>query len=493
MSTHSARLTVLLPSNPMLSSSHPTVLIIFGATGDVVAKKIVPAIFRLFSAGRLPTLFRVVGFSRREQSDEVFQAYIRELVAKKADLKATEEQMAAFAALFSYARGSFDQKEDYVGLAQALGQVDGDWKTCANKLFYLAVPPDLYEPIFHHLADVGLTKECGEDGGWTRILVEKPIGMDQTTSETIDGLLGNLFREEQIYRIEHYLAKEMIRNLLVFRFGNDLFEGMWNHEHIEQIHIRLWEAIGVETRGAFYDKVGALRDVGQNHLLQMLALVTMEPPRFLDADGIREQRAALLKTLRPATPMHTFRAQYEGYQAIPGVQPDSQTETYFAVETFLDHPRWQGVPCRLEGGKRLGRARKEIEILFRHPAPCLCPAEGEHQRNRLLITLDPHEDITVELWSKKPGYGWETEKRSLDFRLRDASQRVQYTEEYEKVMLDAIEGDQTLFVSTEELRAMWAFIDPILKDWQENQVTLETYPVDTETVAAEAEEKLKEE
>ncbi len=474
----------------MAPSSHPTILIIFGATGDVVAKKIVPAIFRLFSAGKLPPLFQVVGFSRREQSDEVFQAYIRELVAKKADLKATEEQIMKFSALFTYTRGAFDQKDDYDGLARTLGQVDGEWKTCANKLFYLAVPPDLYEPIFHHLSDAGLTKECGEDGGWTRILVEKPIGMDQATSETIDGLLGTLFREEQIYRIEHYLAKEMIRNLLVFRFGNDLFEGIWNHDYIERIHVRLWEAIGVETRGAFYDKVGTLRDVGQNHLLQMLALVTMDTPRFLDADGIRTQRAALLKTLRPASPMRTFRAQYEGYQAIPGVQPNSQTETYFSVETFLDLPRWQGVPCRLEAGKRMGRARKEVEILFRHPAPCLCPEGGEHHRNRLLITLEPLEEIRVELWSKKPGYDWETEKRSLDFLLRDASQRVQYTEEYEKVMLDAINGDQTLFVSTEELRAMWAFIDPILKDWEEGRVTLETYPVDTETIAAEAEEKL---
>lgn len=477
----------------MAPSSHPTILIIFGATGDVVAKKIVPAIFRLFSAGKLPPLFRVVGFSRREQSDEVFQAYIRDLVAKKADLKATEGQIAKFSALFTYTRGAFDQKDDYDGLARALGQVDGEWKTCANKLFYLAVPPDLYEPIFHHLSDAGLTKECGEDGGWTRILVEKPIGMDRATSEAIDGLLGQLFREEQIYRIEHYLAKEMIRNLLVFRFGNDLFEGIWNNKYIERIHVRLWEAIGVEMRGAFYDKVGTLRDVGQNHLLQMLALVTMDAPRLFDADGIRAQRAALLKTLCPASPMRTFRAQYEGYQAIPGVQPNSQTETYFSVETFLDSPRWQGVPCRLEAGKRLGRARKEVEILFRHPVPCLCPVGGEHHRNRLLITLEPLEEIRVELWSKKPGYDWETEKRSLDFLLRDASQRVQYTEEYEKVMLDAIDGDQTLFVSTEELQAMWAFIDPILKDWEENRVTLETYPVDTETIAEEAEGKFADE
>ncbi len=476
----------------MSSVSHPTVLVIFGATGDVVAKKIVPALFRLFAAGRLPTSFRVVGFSRREQSDAVFQTYIRDLVMKKTDLNATAGQVAAFAALFVYVRGSFDQKEDYAGLSQALNQVDGEWKACANKLYYLAVPPDLYEPIFHHLSAASLTKECGEDGGWTRILVEKPIGMDRVTSEAIDGLLGSLFREEQIYRIEHYLAKEMIRNLLAFRFGNDLFEGIWNHEHIERIHVRLWEAIGVETRGAFYDKVGALRDVGQNHLLQMLALVTMDAPRFLDADGIREQRAALLKTLRPVGAMHTFRAQYEGYQAIPGVRPNSQTETYFAVETVLDHPRWQGVPCRLEAGKRLGRARKEVEVWFRHPVPCLCPEDGEHHRNRLLITLEPLEGIAVELWTKKPGYGWETEKRSLDFTLRDASQRVQYTEEYEKVMLDAIEGDQTLFVSTEELRAMWAFIDPILKDWEEGRVALETYPPDTEGVAVEAEEKIGE-
>lgn len=447
-----------------------------------MAKKIIPAMFRLHMMGKLPPLFRVIGFSRRKLSDAEFQAYVGVLLRKQGESQVAEDALQTFTSLFSYIRGNLDVLEDYQLLAHALGHLEGAERVCVNSLFYLAVPPDVYEPIFQNLSRSGLATASGYTS-WTRILVEKPIGIDSATSERLDLLMSQLFHEEQIYRIEHYLAKEMIRNLLAFRFGNNLFEGVWDRSFIERIHIRLWESIGVESRGSFYDKIGTLRDVGQNHLLQMLALTTMEPPTSLTAEAIRTRRAEVLASLQAMseaqTLERTFRAQHDGYTSIAGVAPDSHTETFFAVTTFLDMPRWKGVPIRLEAGKRLGRARKEIEILIRHPSPCLCPP-GEHRRNRLTITLEPIEGIIVDWWSKKPGHGWEMEKRSLDFVLREASERMQYTEEYQKVILDAIHGDQTLFVSTDELRSMWRFVDPIQSAWQKGIVPLARYTPDSD-------------
>ncbi len=471
------------------SSSHPTALIIFGATGDVVAKKLIPSVFQLFTAGKLPPKFRVIGFSRRDWSDADFRAHVSDMVKARPELQATEEQLHAFARLFFFAHGIFDRAEDYALLHQKLEILNAEWGVNANILLSLAVPPHLYETILPHLAAAGFANDGAGKHGWTRMLVEKPIGMNAASSEALDLLMSRLFREDQVYRIEHYLAKEMLRNVLVFRFGNNVFEEGWNQTAIEHMHVRLWEKIGVESRGAFYDHVGALRDVGQNHLLQMLALVTMDRPSAFEAEAIRAKRTELLRALRPIAPermaQQTFRAQHEGYKQIAGVAPDSSTETYFAATSFIDHPRWRNMPFTIEAGKRMGEARKEIEILFRHPLPCQCPSNA-HQRNRLLITLEPQEGITIDLWAKKPGHAWETEKRSFSFLLREAHERIQYTEEYQKVLLDAIGGDQTIFISTEELRAMWAFVDPIQKAWQENRVPLHSYAPNTSAVAQKA-------
>ncbi len=465
------------------SSTHPTILVIFGATGDVVAKKIIPAIAHLFQTQALPKLFHVVAFSRRPLSDQDFRDHVREVMTHHKDIPLTEEQVEQFCKLFTYSQGQFQEAEAYQRLGVSLGRVDGEWKACANKLFYLAVPPSDYEPIFQNLASSGLTIPCSDNTGWTRVLVEKPIGMDSESSEHLDRLMSQYFQETQIYRIEHYLAKEMVRNLLVFRFANNLFEGIWSREHIEQINIRLWETLGVENRGNFYDNVGTLRDVGQNHLLQMLALMTMEQPEKFEADAIRKGRANVLHALRPPTPENmakeTYHAQYTGYQQIVGVKPDSQTETYFKLKTTLDLPRWRDVPIVMEAGKRQGSIRKEIVILFKHPEPCLCPTV-EHLRNRIVISLEPYEGIKVDVWAKKPGHEFVIEQRSLDFLYRDAKDKVQYVEEYEKVLLDAIEGDQTLFVSTDELASMWKFIDPIIDAWKSGTVPLDTYTPDTD-------------
>jgi glucose-6-phosphate 1-dehydrogenase len=465
--------------------AEPTIFVIFGATGDVVAKKVIPALWHLREKGTLPELFRVIGVSRRDVPDTEFQNHVRATIAAHAEISPDEPKLVAFSELFSIEKGNDGETVDYKALAATLGRVDGEWRVCANKLFYLAIPPDAYESTLKELSASGLTEECADETGWTRILVEKPIGSDAATATKIDELLGSLFEEKQIYRIEHYLAKEMLRNILTFRFTNNLFEMSWDKRTIESIHIRLWETLGVEKRGSFYDDVGALRDVGQNHLLQMMALVTMDRPSSFSADAIREKRAELLESLVPPTPEvvedHTFRGQYEGYREIKGVSPDSETETFFKIRTSLAHPRWGGVPIIMESGKRMHERAKDIVVTFKHPEPCLCPPDSEHFKNRVIFSIEPKEGIMIEFWSKKPGHGYEIEKRSFDFLLRgEGEKRSQYVEEYEKLILDGINGDQTLFVNTEELKAMWRFIDPIVDSWKTGAVPLTPYKPDTD-------------
>ncbi len=468
--------------NGTLPKNIPTVFVVFGATGDLMARKIIPALFHLFEKGMLPKLFHLIGVARREMSREEFQTYVEKLVRANPELKPKPTTLAAFVRMCSYHQGLFDVDADYKRLATTLGHIDGQWRVCANKLFHLAVPPQHYETIFQHLHSSGLTTPCGPEEGWTRVIVEKPFGKDLESAQRLDELLGRLFKEVQIYRIDHYLAKEMIQNVLLFRFSNNLFEDMWDGTLIERIELRLLENIGVEDRGGFYDSVGALRDVGQNHLLQMLALITMERPSGFTPESIRARRAAVLSALtlpeRTPSTTTTYRAQYQGYRTIKGVQKDSTTETYFKIRAELSTPDFGGVPIVIEGGKRLGNAKKEIVVTFRHPTPCLCPS-GSHLRNRLIFHLGPREGITIQFWAKKPGLKMEIEERTFEFLFRDKRRNIQYVEEYEKLLLDCIAGDQTLFVSTDEVRAMWKFIDPIVCAWQRNDVPLRHYKPDT--------------
>ena len=479
----------------MPTQTRPTILVIFGATGDVVARKVIPSLYHLFRSHQLPAIFCVIGFSRRDQSNDVFREYIRDTLSKHVSPTLDSVAVNAFLELFSYVRAELDKPEDYTPLAEKLGLIDGEWRTCANKLFYLAVPPSLYQPIMNSLSASRLAESCSNEdslslrgGGpgrgvaWTRVLVEKPIGTNQSTAETIEIQLSHSFKEEQIYRIEHYLAKEMVRNILTFRFRNDIFEPIWNRDGIESVHIHLHETLGVEKRGAFYDAIGTLRDVGQNHLLQLLALVAMDAPTSFDPNAIRDARADILSHLKPMSreemQTKTVRAQYDGYRSIAGVQPDSQTETYFRVTTEIDTPRWRGVPFVLDAGKRIDNIKKEIVITFKHPQPCLCPSNN-HSKNHIVISIQPEEAIKIEFIAKKPGTTMETETRSMDFLFRPKDSIAQYVEEYAQVLLDAIRGDQTLFVNTKELEAMWRFIDPIVDAWSRNEVALVTYRPDT--------------
>ena len=472
------------------SSHYPTVLIILGATGDLVRRKIAPALYNLYTEGLLPDNFQIVAFARREFSDEDYRAYLSSIITEHHDTDPTTLQ--AFLSLFVYHQGLLDQESGYQSLAMRLGYSDKKWQACANKLFYLAVPPEFYAAIFQNISQAGLTSPC--EKAFSRVLVEKPFGRDLKTAEDLDNLLGQLFTEDQIYRIDHYLAKEMLQNILTFRFMNDIFEDSWNVDSIEKIELRLLEKIGVEQRGAFYDGVGALRDMGQNHLMLMLALVTMNRPASLNANDVRQRRAEILQKLiipsEKEITTSTFRAQYQGYRSIDNVAPDSSSETYFKLRAFLDDPRWSGVPIYMESGKRMGQAVKDIVVTFKHPAHCLCQQKNHH-RNRVAFIMEPEEGIKIHFWAKRPGRDFQTEERTMEFTLRGADGQRQYVEEYQKLLLDAIEGDQTLFTSTAEVQAMWRFIDPIVKAWQSDKDSLQSYAPDDSSISSHADIQLK--
>lgn len=456
----------------------PTIFIIFGATGDLMARKIAPALFHLFHSDALPKLFTIIGFGRQPYSDNDFRKHVEEALTKHYEGAAHTGRIPDFLKLLHYHQGTFEDARSYKTLAKRLGQIDGEWRVCSNKLFYLATPPESNELILRHIDRAHLADPCSPEEGWTRILVEKPFGKNIADAEKLDALLGKLFREEQIYRIDHYLAKEVLQNIMMFRFSNNLLEHVWNNQFIEKIDIRLLEKIDIEGRGNFFDGVGALLDVGQNHLLQMLALIGMEHPGTFTASAIREKRSELLnKVVLPIPEMiqkHTFRGQYNGYLKEKGVRKNSNTETYFKLQTSIDSPRWSGVLITLEAGKKMPRVNKEIVVTFRHPLPCLCPTGAKHYKNRIYFRMEPEPGIAIRFWSKKQGHKLTLEEQVLSFNYHDGNHR-RYLEEYAKLITDVIAGDQTLFVSSPETMAGWRFIDPIITAWRNKVAPLVPY------------------
>ncbi|MFW5703702.1 MAG: glucose-6-phosphate dehydrogenase [Patescibacteria group bacterium] len=457
----------------------PTVIVVFGATGDLARKKIFPALYNLYKYNQLPEKFSIIGSSRSARSDDEFRSYLTKIITEFEGTTPESDSFDQFLSLCTYHQAEFSHIEDYKQIAQALGRNDEYWSICSNKLYYLAVPPKMYKGMLHNLADSGLTEPCSPEEGWTRVLIEKPLGYDEKTAEEIDDLLGKLFKEEQVYRIDHYLAKEMVQNILTFRFANNLLEESWNSKSIEKIEIRMLENFGVDNRGDFYDALGALRDVGQNHILQMLALTLMDCPGSLTEEKIREKRTELLQHLMPYSreqiKTNTFRAQYEGYRKTEGVDHNSNRETYFRLKTFVDHPRWQGMPIYLESGKQVGELRNEVVVTFKENVPRPPSLSKKDFRNKVTFGIEPKEEIAISFIAKKPGLQFDVQENIFTFSLRDTRHKNQKAEEYERVLLDCIRGDQMLFVSTEEVQAMWRFIDPIVCAWEDKVTELHTY------------------
>jgi glucose-6-phosphate 1-dehydrogenase len=434
----------------------PTAIVILGGTGNLAETKLLPALFDLFVRKDLPSAFVVIGLSRKAWVDGDYQRYVREAVGL-ARQHADPEMVAEFAALARYRRGTFDDSLTYEALKEALTEADEALGQCTNKLFYLAVPPQYYSSIFTQLATSGVMTLCNSYDSWSRVLVEKPFGRDLETAKALEAQLAAQFKEEQIYRIDHYLAKDAIENILALRFGNRVLADSWHKGEVESIAIRVLESKDVSTRGSFYDGIGALRDVGQNHVLQILALITMEATALADVAAMRRARARVLGALTPPTAF--VRGQYEGYRDTEGVAADSSTETYFKLTTTIDLPKWQGVPVTLEAGKALKENRIDAVITFK-AKPDAANIETPHQ-NVLTITMAPEVRITFRVYVKKPGFAFVLEPRELELTHTPAADSYS-PEAYARVLHDCIAGDQTRFVSGEEVTAAWRFITPLL-------------------------------
>ncbi len=453
--------------NPQIQAMHPAIMVIFGVTGDLSVKKVLPALFHLFQQNSLPKRFAVIGFSRRNWNDGQFRDEVKKILIHHGK---DRKKLATFLQCFHFQSGLFHEKESYKNLSRHIDMIDRQWGVCTNTLFHLAVPPEYYSLILKNIDKYHLSSKCGPGEGWSRILVEKPFGNDYATAQKLDSMLGAIFREKQIFRVDHYLGKETVQNILAFRFSNSLFEELWDNKHIEKIEIKLLEKGDVGTRGEYYDATGALRDVGQNHILQMLALIAMDNPMELNGDLIRKNRAKAIQSLKiitgSALKKRAIRGQYTGYRNAEEVNPRSRTETYFRIKSYLEGKRWRGVPFYLESGKGLKESKAEIVVHFKGVDPCFCPPDNnEHNhQNVIIFMIQPNQGITVRFWSKKPGLQMEIEPRNLTFHYkRDGSLHLSG---YEKLLYDAILGDQTLFSSTQEVLAAWRFITPIVQGWK---------------------------
>ena len=460
-----------------VSVTVPTIFVIFGITGDLSQHKLLPALFGLFTHNLLPKKFKIVGFSRREWSQNDLHIFVREILnsrlssnlsSKKSEIpdEDTQKVIKDFLDHIEHAKGVFDNPKAYTDLKQQLDKIDAGFGQCTNKLLYLAVSPSFYKVIFKQLANSGLNIPCGGEFGWTRILVEKPFGKDAKTAQKLEVQLSKIFQESQIFRIDHYLAKETVQNILAFRFSNSIFEQIWNAKMIEKVYIQVTEKDGIKNRGDFYDGIGALRDFGQNHLLQMLAIIAMDRPVTMHGDDVRKMRASILKKLifsknagkNSKIDEQITRGQYQGFQQEKGVAPDSQTETYFRLPVFIATNRWKNVPFILESGKALKESKAEIAVYFKR----LDYAE----QNILRFKIQPNEGIEIDLWIKKPGFEKEYQQKVLAFSYEASEFENEIPDAYERVLFDCVRGDQTLFASTDEVKYSWKFITPILRKWK---------------------------
>lgn len=445
--------------------NYPTAIVIFGGTGNLAETKLLPALFDLYTQNLLPSVFRIIGLSRKEFTHDEYREFVKaSIMAKKAEVQADE--LATFCTQIRFASGSFDDIASYTNIAGELTQFDALIGQCTSKLFYLAVPPNLYAGIFDKLKESNVMALCDGVGSWSRLLVEKPFGSDLATAEALEKQLCNLFKEEQIYRIDHYLAKEAIENIISLRFANSILSDSWNGSRIEEISVRLFESQDVSTRGSFYDSIGTLRDVGQNHMMQILALLTMKPADIHSAEAVRESRLEAIQSLIMHDTDNRIRGQYSGYVETPGVDPKSTTETYFKIETHIDSDSWKDVKVTLESGKALDSSFAEATISFRPIDTCSCAAKPEvhTHRNVLHIMFSPKQSICLSMWVKEPGFTFKLHERELVL-AKEEGEIFRSPEAYERVLYDCIIGDQTRFVSGAEVTASWKFITPILESF----------------------------
>ncbi|HVL89292.1 MAG TPA: glucose-6-phosphate dehydrogenase, partial [Actinomycetota bacterium] len=441
-----------------MTAPKPQIAVIFGASGDLTHRKILPAFYNLLRHGSLPEQFAILGYARSGWDDARFRERARQSLEEFTPSTFDQETWKRFEDMIFYQSGPFDEADCFTPLWERLDALDRERGTESRRLYYAATPPSAFPLIVERVG------ECAPRPD-TRLVIEKPFGRDLESARRLNDQMHEVFDERQIFRIDHYLGKETVQNILVFRFGNALFERVWNRDAIDHVQITVAEKGGIEGRGAYYTEAGALRDIVQNHVLQVLAFLTMEPPRSFSADAVRDETLKVLRSMRPMDPAAVVRGQYEGFLDEEGVPKDSLTETYFAARAEIDNWRWSGVPFFLRTGKRLPRRVTEITIRLRSVPVSLFESAGvEHlTSDHLTIRIQPNEGISLAFNAKRPGPGFEPEPVRMDFDY-DETFGADPADAYERLLLDALEGDGTLFTREDGVERAWEVVEPLLAD-----------------------------
>ena len=459
------------------AGTEPCAVILFGASGDLAKRKVIPAMYDLAQHNSLGERYAIVGFARTTMTDDSFRSSIGEAAKTISEVGPIDPaKWDVFASNLYYSQGDYANPVSYADLAKRLAEIDKEKQLGGNRLFYLSTPPEVYPDIVEHLGRAGLARPA-TPGSWVRIIIEKPFGRDLASAKELNKIVLNVFEEKQVYRIDHYLGKDTVQNLLVLRFGNGIFEPLWNRNYVDHVQITASETLGVERRGGFYETAGALRDMIQSHVLQLTSLTAVEAPASFDATAVRNEKLKVLQSIRPfnleMVAQSTVRGQYAparadgqtvtGYRAEPGVNPSSRTETFVALRLLIDNWRWAGVPFYLRTGKRMAKRTTEIMIQFRK-APHIVFREREVQPNRLVLNIQPDEGICVSFGAKRPGTEMSIGTVAMNFSYREGfgdSSRSAYA----TLLNDCLRGDATLFDRGDSVEAAWSLVDPILDVW----------------------------
>ena len=460
----------------MTTPTHPTSIIIFGASGDLTWRKLIPALYNNYKKGRLGDCSAIIGFARRPYDDNSIRDHLRDGVIHNSPDSFNEETWAKFAPLLHYFKGDLDVREDFKRLEAYLKNQDGD--NPHNRLYYLATAPIHYPIVVEELGAEKMAKRPRGSDLWRRIVIEKPFGNDLDSALKLNREVHEVFDENQVYRIDHYLGKETSQNILFFRFANTIFEPVWNRRYVNSIQITVAEEVDVGLRAEYYDSAGVVRDMFQNHLLQLLTLVAMEPPTSFRAEAVRNEKGKLLESIRPIQISDTVRGQYKGYLGTQGVAINSQTPTYAAMKLYVDNWRWQGVPFYLRSGKALTRKASEIIVEFHRPPHLMfqLPEGSDFTPNFISLCIQPDEGIHLRFEVKVPDSEEEMRSVDMDFHYR-SSFNAPLPEAYERLLLEAMQGDASLFTRSDSITASWSLLDPIIKNWESgNESPLIVYP-----------------